>query len=81
MMDKKNLVFKLIGSSLYIGVCLFCGVAGGLWFDNKFNTKPIFILLGLVLGLIVAFWGFYRMLVPIIKDYTETKPKRKGDSK
>jgi len=81
MMDKRNLVFRLIGSSFYIGVCIFCGVAGGLWLDNKFNTRPIFILLGLTLGLIIAFWGFYRMVIPIIKEYSEPKPNRKGDSK
>ena len=75
-MNKSRLAFKLLGSSLYIGVVIFLGVAGGLWLDRKLGTQPIFVLIGLTLGLVVAFWGFYRMLVPIIKEYSETKPKR-----
>jgi ATP synthase protein I len=75
-MDKSRLAFKLLGSSFYIGISIFLGVAGGLWLDRKLNTQPIFVLLGLILGLIVAFWGFYRMVVPIIKEYSEPKPKR-----
>jgi ATP synthase protein I len=80
-MDKRNLVFRLIGSSFYIGVCIFGGVFVGLKLDERFNTKPIFILLGLILGLIIGFWGFYRMLGPIIKEYSDPKKNRKGDSK
>lgn len=80
-MDKRNLVFRLIGSSFYIGVCIFGGVFVGLKLDQKFDTKPILILLGLILGLIVGFWGFYRMVVPIIKENSEPKKNRKGDSK
>jgi ATP synthase protein I len=75
-MDKSRLALKLLGSGLYIGVSIFLGVWGGLWLDHKFNTQPIFVLLGLTLGLIVAFWGFYRMVVPIIKEYAEPKQKR-----
>jgi ATP synthase protein I len=75
-MDKSRLALKLLGSGLYIGVSIFLGVWGGLWLDRKFDTQPIFVLLGLTLGLIVAFWGFYRMVVPIIKEYSDPKPKR-----
>ena len=75
-MDKSKLAFKLLGASFYIGAVIFLGLAGGLWLDRKLNTQPIFVLIGLTLGLIVAFWGFYRMLVPIIKEYSDSKPKR-----
>jgi len=75
-MDKSRLALKLLGASFYIGLSIFLGVAGGLWLDRKLNTQPIFVLIGLILGLIVAFWGFYRMIVPIIKEYSEPKQKR-----
>jgi ATP synthase protein I len=75
-MDKSKLALKLLGAGLYIGVAIFVGVASGLWLDRKFDTQPVFVLIGLILGLIVAFWGFYRMLVPIIKAYSEPKPKK-----
>jgi len=44
------------------------GVWGGLWLDNKFDTKPILVILGLIFGLIVAFYGVYRMLLPLIRN-------------
>jgi ATP synthase protein I len=75
-MDKSKLAFKLLGSSFYVGISIFLGVVGGLWLDNKLNTRPVFILIGLILGLIVAFWGFYRMIIPIIKEFNEPKTKK-----
>lgn len=44
------------------------GVVGGLWLDNRFDTKPILAIVGLVLGIIVAFYGVYRMLLPLIRN-------------
>ena len=44
------------------------GVVGGLWLDNRFNTRPILVIVGLVLGIIVAFYGVYRMLLPLIRN-------------
>jgi F0F1-type ATP synthase assembly protein I len=40
------------------------GVAGGLWLDGKFNTRPILAIVGLILGLVVAIYGVYRMILP-----------------
>jgi ATP synthase protein I len=75
-MDKNKLALRLLGAGLYIGVCIFGGTAGGYWLDEKQNTQPVFVLIGLILGLVVAFWGFYRMVIPIIQAYSEPKPKR-----
>jgi len=36
--------------------------------DNKYNTRPIFVLVGLFLGLIVAGYGVYRMLQPLMRN-------------
>ena len=59
---------RLIGVGWYVGLCIFLGVWGGLWFDNKLNTKPVFIMVGLIIGVIAAFYGIYRMLLPLIRD-------------
>ncbi len=59
----------------YIGICIVLGVLGGLWLDNKFNTKPILAIVGLVLGIILAFYGVYHMLLPLIRN-----KKNKEDS-
>ena len=58
---------RFIGVGWYIGTCILIGVLGGLWLDAKFNTGPLLVILGLFLGLIVAFYGTYRMILPIIK--------------
>ena len=44
--------------------------------DDKLDTRPIFILIGLVLGLVLAFWGFYQMVIPLIKDNSKQGHKR-----
>jgi ATP synthase protein I len=67
---------KLIGVGFYICACIVGGALGGMWLDGKFNTQPILILIGLVLGLIIAFWGVYQMLIPMIKESTHKKDRR-----
>jgi F0F1-type ATP synthase assembly protein I len=67
---------RLIGGSFYIGLCILLGVLGGVWLDEKLGTRPIFILIGLLLGLIFAFWGFYQMLIPLIKENSKKNNKR-----
>jgi len=52
------------------------GVIGGVWLDKKLETQPIFVLIGLVLGLIMAFWGFYQMVIPLIKENSKQGQKR-----
>jgi len=67
-MEKWGPAVRLIGAAFYIGLCIFLGIWGGFWLDNKMDTQPIFILGGFILGLIVAFWGVYRMVIPLIKE-------------
>ena len=59
---------RLMGIGWYIGICIVLGVVGGLWLDNKFNTKPILVIVCLILGIIVAFYGTYRMILPNINN-------------
>ena len=50
----------------YVGICIVLGVVGGLWLDDKFNIAPILVIVGLILGVVVAFYGVYRMILPNI---------------
>ncbi len=73
-MGRREAVLKLVGVGWYIGGCIFLGVWGGLWLDNKLNTKPILTIVGLMVGLGIAFYGVYRMLLPgISKKENEGK--------
>ena len=58
---------RLLGLGWYVVTALVGGVVSGLLLDNWIDVSPLFTLLGLALGLIVAFWGVYRMLAPLLK--------------
>jgi hypothetical protein len=62
------LAARLIGVGWYIGLCIVLGVLGGLWLDNKLGTSVIFTLVGLFLGLALAFVGTYQLLLPLMKE-------------
>jgi F0F1-type ATP synthase assembly protein I len=72
---RRYAVLRLVGIGFYIGGSILLGVVVGLWLDNKLNTAPILVIVGLFGGLVVAFYGVYRMLLPFIGSKRE-----KGDS-
>ena len=57
---------RLIGVGFFIGGSILLGVFAGLWLDSRMNTSPVFVIVGLFLGIVVAFYGVYRMLLPLI---------------
>ena len=73
-MSRRAAALRLIGVGWFIGISILLGVVAGLWLDNKYDTKPLFVIIGLVLGLIVAGYGVYRMLLPLISN-----KRNKGD--
>ena len=58
---------RLVGVGFFIGGSIVLGVLAGLWLDNKFGTNWLW-LPGLILGIVVAFYGVYRMLLPLISS-------------
>ena len=59
---------RLIGLGWYVALCIVLGVAGGLWLDSKLDTSIIFTLVGLGIGLLVAFLGIYRMILSVMEE-------------
>ena len=57
---------RLTGLGWYIALCIVGGVLGGLGLDKLAGTLPLFTLLGTVLGSVVAFWGVYKMVLPVL---------------
>ncbi|WP_096203048.1 AtpZ/AtpI family protein [Bacillus sp. FJAT-45350] len=41
---------------------ILVGVFGGQWLDSYFETKPIFLLIGLLLGIATGVYGLFRLL-------------------
>ena len=56
---------KLTGLGWYVALCVLVGVISGIWFDKMFSMAPIATVVGTVLGSTLAFWGLYRMVVPV----------------
>ncbi len=67
-MSKWAVVWRLVGVGWYFAFCLLLGTGGGYWLDNKFDTLPILTLIGLTAALGLAFFGFYRMVQPLIEE-------------
>jgi ATP synthase protein I len=74
-MGRWELALRFIGVGWFIAISILLGVWGGFWLDAKLGTAPIMVILGLILGLVVAFYGVYRMLLPLMRDR-----RNKGDS-
>lgn len=78
-MDKRWAgVLRLIGIGWYIAACILLGTLGGRWVGQKVggnSSEVLFTVLGLILGLIAAFLGVYRMV-----KSTLTNGKDRGNS-
>ena len=63
-MRNKTLLLALqwVGIGWYIIVCLFAGLFAGIWIDRLIGTEPVFTLLGVLLGTVLAFYGMYRIV-------------------
>jgi len=74
-MSRWGAALRLIGVGFYIGGSILLGVMAGRWLDSRLNTEPILVIVGLILGITVAFYGVYRMLLPFIGNKRD-----RGDS-
>ena len=73
-------VIRFVGIGWYIAICILLGFLGGRWLGQKLDgnsTEIIFTLLGVGLGLIVAFYGVYRMVKTIAAN---NQDKDKGNN-
>jgi len=58
----------LVGSGFFVSGSIILGVLGGRWLDSKLNSEPIWTIAGLILGIVVAFYGVYTMIRPFISN-------------
>ena len=71
-------VMQLVGVGWYVALCIMGGLFGGLWLDGKLGVLPVFTLIGIVLGTVVAFYGMYKMVVPILNN-DQSLEERNGE--
>lgn len=65
-MDQLTAALRLLGLGWYVAAALLLGIGGGVWLDKALGTTPWLMLVGLALGLTAAFWGMYKMLLPLL---------------
>lgn len=67
LMDRWTEALKLLGLGWYVALCILAGVGLGLALDHWLDVMPLFTLVGLVIGLLVASIGVYRQLLEVIQ--------------
>jgi hypothetical protein len=68
---------RLTGLGWYVAACVVVGVLGGLGLDKLLGTLPFLTLAGIVLGSVAAFWGVYKMVLPILYGAKRQEMTRK----
>jgi F0F1-type ATP synthase assembly protein I len=61
-MNRWRTGLQFIGIGWYISLTILGGILLGRWLDGKLNTEPLLLIIGLLLGLFVAFYGAYRLM-------------------
>lgn len=54
-----------VGYTICIPLLIFIGL--GAFADDQFHTGPIFVLTGVILGILVSFYSLYQLLKPFLK--------------
>jgi hypothetical protein len=53
---------QVTGIGFYIAACIVGGALVGWWLGGK-----LYMIIGLLVGLVLAVYGAYRMILPLIK--------------
>ena len=63
----------------YVALSLIIPVAIGYWLDRPevFDRRPLFVLIGLGVGTVIAFFGLFRMLVRYQAEHEEQRKDKK----
>ncbi len=51
---------QFAGIGIQFVVAILLGLYGGQWLDRRWNTKPVFLLIGVFLGAAAGFVSMYR---------------------
>ncbi len=64
-------VLRFVGIGWYFAACIILGFLGGRWVGRELDGhgwETALTIVGVFVGLAVAFFGAYRMLKPILAD-------------
>ena len=57
---------RLTGLGWYVALCVVAGIVAGIGLDKVTGLTPLFTITGVVLGSVAAFWGVYKMILPVL---------------
>ena len=69
---------RLTGLGWYVATCVVGGILGGVGIDKLVGTLPLFTMVGTVLGSVAAFWGVYKMILPVLYGAKHQEPPENG---
>ena len=52
---------QFTGLGWYIATAIVLPTLAGVWLDDRTGTSPLFLLAGVLFGVVIAFYGVYRM--------------------
>lgn len=61
---------SLLGIGWYFAVSIIGGILGGWLLDGWLGTEPLFTLIGLALGMVIAFYGGLKALMRVMAEST-----------
>ena len=61
----------------YVALSLIVPAGIGYWLDNRFDKEPLFTLIGLGIGTVIAFYGLFRMLRRYKAEQEEQSRRKK----
>lgn len=47
------------------------GMLAGFWLDSKLTTRPFFLFVGLIFGIVTCMYEVYHVLIPFFKKNNE----------
>jgi len=69
--------YQLLAQALQMGwvvvLSLLIPLGLGLWLDKRFGTAPLFILVGVVIGILASTVGVVRMAVRLFGEWEKPK--------
>ena len=74
------LALRLTGMGWYIAACVTGGIVGGIVLDNWLGTAILFTSIFLILGIVIAFYGVSRMVLPFLNVDDGTKKVQKENN-
>ena len=83
--DKDSINFTAVDLAWDLGFTVIIPIIAfillGRYLDEKFNTAPVFILIGIILGVFLSSYGAYRMTMKVINKSKRSEEKEMDGSK